>query len=173
MPHECNMYITASEIDIVIMCDFASNVHSLKNWKCVLQCFSTWPSIVTPNPEFNNTQKNMCPTIRFYVYKVISCCTLYDKCTFVEKSTCALTFILQPTNSNIIVYSLNEIVLMETFISEFHEKFYITEIKIWLLFFYTYAYLAPNTVGKNSVKPSNSECHFMIWGVGWIMQNLW
>ena len=85
MPYGCHIYITSVYMDISTMCDFPSDKHALPHWKYVLRCCSTCPGIATHNKEYHNTTKTICPTIRFFVLKVVSRCTVNGKLSFEEK----------------------------------------------------------------------------------------
>ena len=95
---------------------------------CVVLLFK-FTSIVTPNQEFQNNTQNMCPKIRFHVFKIFSYFTLHVRCTFEEKLRLELCSTVQPEKENAKVYSQKEIVLMETYISDFDKQYYIVEIK--------------------------------------------
>ena len=62
MQHGHHIYKTAAYIAISEMCDFPYNQHALLDWKCVLQYFSTCPSILIHNQELHNMNKTISPT---------------------------------------------------------------------------------------------------------------
>ena len=63
------------------MCHFPSDQHYLTNWKGVLSCCDKCTSIVIPGQEPNRDDTKTCPTIRFHVYRVLSCCTVHVRLT--------------------------------------------------------------------------------------------
>ena len=91
----------------------------------MLHFCSKFPSIVTPKQEFHSNAKNVFPTTRFRVYKVVSHCTVHGRCQFEEKGTGVLHSTILPENSNASVYSLKELVITDTYIYDHHEKSYI------------------------------------------------
>ena len=89
-----HIYITESEMGIDTICDFPSNKHAFTHWKFVLRCCSRCPSIFNINQELHNTNKSMCLSTYFYVYKVVSRSKGHGKITFEEKSACGLCVVL-------------------------------------------------------------------------------
>ena len=76
MPYGCHIYQTESNMDTETMCAYPSYQHVLPHWNCVLRCFENLPRIDFSSQELDNHHSITCPTIRFYVYNLILCCTL-------------------------------------------------------------------------------------------------
>ena len=74
-----------------------------------------------------------------------------------------------PENSNAKFYSQKDIMLMETSISDFNEKFYIPEIQNPEFYMPHVRLLGTNHRKKNAVRPSNAKVHFNVYCVLGIM----
>ena len=103
--------------------------HALSHWKCVLRCCAQCQSINIPDQETYDNHPNPSPSIRFYVYHLIACCTkhgrlpLSDNKSFLgcQKDTASV--------KSTKIYTRKELVIMETTISNFDTSFFIPEIQ--------------------------------------------
>ena len=59
------------------MCAYPSSQHALPHWKCVLSCCENFPCIDLTYQELNQFRTTACPTIRFFVYNVITWCKVH------------------------------------------------------------------------------------------------
>ena len=71
--HSFHSYNTTADMDMETMCNCTSKNHEIPHWKYVFRCCDKYPSIVLPSNEENKDTKNSCTTIRFYVYRNVSC----------------------------------------------------------------------------------------------------
>ena len=79
IPHGVHVYQKEYYMDIATMCDYPLTHHALPHWRCVLRCCVNFPYISTPSQESDNHHSSTHPTIRFHVYKMIPCWTVYDR----------------------------------------------------------------------------------------------
>ena len=77
MPHRKNMFKTAYDIAMATMCAYPPSKYSLPHSKYVLRCCEQCPCIDLPSPESDQYSADVSPKIRFQVYHLIKCCTLY------------------------------------------------------------------------------------------------
>ena len=73
----CHIYNTAGFMAMTKMCPCTSEHNGLPHRKYVLCCCNKFPIIFLPSQEANEETKNMCPTIRFHVYRNVSWCTVH------------------------------------------------------------------------------------------------
>ena len=90
MPHGCHIYQTASPMAMETICAYPSPPHAFPHWKCVLHCYANFPHIDLPRKELDNHHSNICPTIRFNVYHLISHCIVHGICPLDENNFCRL-----------------------------------------------------------------------------------
>ena len=88
MTHGKHILKTESNISIEIMCACTSSKYSLPNWKYLMLCCTQFPHIDIPSPKSGHHSSHICPTIRFHMYHIITCCNMYVKLTFNEKRNC-------------------------------------------------------------------------------------
>ena len=112
-------------MDMPTTCPCTSQHNGLPHWKCVLSCCDKCPGISVPHQETNTNATNTCSTIRFHVYRHVSCCTVHDIRSYEERTKYYMfsTDFITVTPGK--VYAWKELVLLETLISEFHSKYYI------------------------------------------------
>ena len=89
MPYGRHIYHTAYDIAVEKNCAFPQSQHAFPNWGFVLLHFSQFPLIYIPGMQSYHHISNTCPKIRFYVYNMVSICTVHgiyttyrDKCQF-------------------------------------------------------------------------------------------
>ena len=111
------------------MCPCTPTHHGIPHWKGVLHCHDKFPSIVIPTQEANKDTTNTCQTISFNVYKNVPYCTMYGRFPYQELKVCYMCSTMHSTEMTEKLYTRKDLVLLETLIKEFHEKFYIPGIK--------------------------------------------
>ena len=67
--------------------------------------------------------------MHFHIYHLISQCIMYGRCPLYEKKICCLCFQDPDNVTPAKLYIREEIIMMETYIADFHTIFYIPEIK--------------------------------------------
>ena len=125
MPHGHHIHKTEVGMTIAKMWDLSFDKYARPHCKCVLHCCSKYLSFFPPSQKLVINIQNMCPTIRFRVYNVVSCCIVYGKLHFEEKSTCVLCYTVPTEEPSTKFYSRKELMLMETSIYKFLKKVYI------------------------------------------------
>ena len=135
-PNFCHIYKTASVMAMVTMRPFTYVHHVLYNWKCVLRCCDKCTNIVIPSQESNGDTTITCPTINFNVCRNISFYTLNVRRTYKEQTICSMCSTVPMADTAKKLYTRKELVSLETYITEFNEKFYITSIRNWHLIFH-------------------------------------
>ena len=95
MPHGSHL---KNEIDMgtARMCPFLSDGYSLPHRKCLLWYCVNFPRSVIHFEESHWFDTNVCSTIHFHVYRLVSHCTVHDKLPFEGKLACSL-FPIFPT----------------------------------------------------------------------------
>ena len=73
--------------------------------------------------------KNRCPPICFHVYINVSRCKLHGRYPYEELTTCSMCYTIPSADNTEKNYTLKELVLLETYISEFHEELYVPKIQ--------------------------------------------
>ena len=111
------------------MCTFPSAYHALPHCKCVLFCCDKCPIIVIHSQESNRDSPHICPTMRFHVYRNISCCKFHGRLPHKYRTTCSMCFTMPSSDTTDKVHTSKELVLLEKFITEVREKFYIPAIQ--------------------------------------------
>ena len=99
------------------------------NFKCLLCCFDILPGISTPCQDTNIYAINMCSTIRFNVYLNVSRFNIHCIRPYEERKCCSRCYIGLSFVTPGKLYTRKEIVLLETSISEYHNKHYFPEIQ--------------------------------------------
>ena len=102
------------------------NMH-LPHWKCVLQCCEIFPCIYLPSPESDHQNSHVSPTIFFCVHHLIAHCTMHGRHPFNKK----LHKLCEGSSYSIVtekLYTIKELVTMETLIVDFNQQLYIPAI---------------------------------------------
>ena len=123
--HGFHIHKTAPSMATTTMCTFKSDQHALPNLKCVLRCFPQYPSIIISYQESNKDKTKKIPTIYFHVYRKISHCTLLGQRLYDGKTILSMCSTGLKIDTNTKLQSRKVLLLMETYITELHEKFYI------------------------------------------------
>ena len=79
MPHGRHINFKEYDMAKATMCAYSQSYHALPHWKCVLRCCAKFPSITLPDQETYYNHPNPSPSIRFYIYYLISRCIKHDR----------------------------------------------------------------------------------------------
>ena len=129
MPHGHHIYATSSYIYMATMCAYTLSQHALTHCKCVLRCCSNWPHIELTGQESGGNHTDTLPTIWFHIYHLIASCTVYGILPLYEKKLFCSCLQNPDYVPPVKLYTRKELVMIETYITEFYTSFYITEIK--------------------------------------------
>ena len=88
-----------------------SKHHGILHRKYVLRCCDKCPSIVLPIQEANKDTTNMCPIIRFHVYRNVSRCTVHGRSPYQKWTTYSLCYTVMISDRTAKVYTQKELVL--------------------------------------------------------------
>ena len=126
--------------------------------KCALLCCDKCPIIIIISQEANKYTTNTCPTIRFHVYLNVSCCTLHGRRPYKQRTKRSMCSTVPRSDMSENVYTRKQMVLLETTIIEFYEKFSIPAIKKLYFYFPHVRIIGTHHRGK--------ECReeFKLWG---------
>ena len=126
--------------------------------------------MVIPSQEVSRDTTNVCPIIRFHVYRNLSHFTIHDRRPYEEIKTRSICSTIQVTDTIAKVYTRKELVFLMTLITEFHEKFYITEIKQLLFHLLNVRILGTHQCGKELCEEFQrwSELHNVLCGNDYI-----
>ena len=125
MPHGFHIYATVAEMYMKIMCAYPPYQHALSHWKCVLVCCSNLPHIDILDQYSDRRNSNASPSINFHFYHLIARCTVRERQPLDEKKICSLCLQDLDNVTHAKIYTRKELVMMETYISDFHKSFYI------------------------------------------------
>ena len=143
MPHGRHIYVTSSDMSMATR---------LSHWKGVLRCCSDCPRIDLPDQESDRHYYNAYPSISFHVYHLIARCTFYGICPLDKNTFCQLCFQDPATVTPTKLYTIKELVMMETYIAGFHTSFYIPAIKNLTFHLPHVRILGTNHCGNHAVK---------------------
>ena len=101
----------------------------LPHWKCVLRCCAKYPSINIPDQETDDKHPNPSHSIRFHIYHMVACFTKHGRLPLTDKKNCCECQQDTASGQSTNIYTIKELVMMETTISNFHTSFYILEIQ--------------------------------------------
>ena len=89
------------------ICAYSQSDHALPHWICVLQCCAKFPSINLPDQETDDKHPNQSPSIRFYIYHLMACCTKHGILKLTDKKSCC-TFQYDTASGQSIKYTLEK-----------------------------------------------------------------
>ena len=107
------------------MFSYTPSQHVLPHWKCVLHCCSNCPRIDLTDQESDRHHSNASPSIIFHIYHLIARCTVHGRRPLDERKNDRLCFQDLATVTPEKLYTRKKIVMMETYIADFHTSFYI------------------------------------------------
>ena len=126
--HGHNIYKTESDMDMLKMCAYKSYHHVLTHWKFLLHCCANLPHIYLTGQEPDIHHSNAYPTLRFHVYHLISHCKVHGRLPLYEKNHFCLCLSDPASVPPEKLYTRKYLVIMETYIADFHASFYIPVI---------------------------------------------
>ena len=94
-----------------------------------MRCCAKCPSINLLDQETDDQYSNTSPSIRCHIYHIIVRCSTHGRPLLTDKNNfrkCKQDYALEQSTK---IYPRNELVMMETTISNFHTSFYIPEIQ--------------------------------------------
>ena len=128
MPHGRHIYAKAYEMAKATMCAYSQSDNELPHRKCVLQCCDQFPSINITDQETYDKHPNPIPSIRFHIYHLISRCTKHGRLPLTDKKSCRKCQQDTASGKSTKIYTIKELVMIETNIYNFHTSFFIPEI---------------------------------------------
>ena len=129
MPHGCYIYSKASNMSKSKMCEYPQPYHSLSHWKCVLRCCKKFPCVNLPDQETYDQYSYTIPSISFHIYHIIARCTAHGRIPLNDKKVCRRYKQDSTSEKSTNIYTIKELVMLVTTISNFHTSFYIIEIQ--------------------------------------------
>ena len=125
MPHGCHIYATAADMAMDTSCAYPPSQHAFPHCKCVLSCCSNFPRIDLPDQESYKHYSNLSPSIYFHTHHLTARCTVHGRRPLEEKKKFHWCFKDPATVTPAKIYTRKELVIMETYIDDFHSSFYI------------------------------------------------
>ena len=125
MPHGFHIYSKAYDMSKATMRTYTQSDHVLPHWKYVLRCCAKCPSINLPDQEKDYQYSITSPSIRFHIYHLFARCTTHVRIPLTDKNIflkCKQDNFSEQSKN---IYTRNELVMMETTISNFRTSFYI------------------------------------------------
>ena len=123
MPHGHHIYAKAYDMAKAKIRANSQSYHALPHWKCVLRFCAKCPSINITDQEKYDENPNPIPSISFHIYHLIERCKKHGRLTLTDRKVfreCQQnTVSLKPRK----IYSIKELVTMETTIYNFHTIF--------------------------------------------------
>ena len=122
MPHGRYIYAKAYGMEKATMRSYSQSDHALPHWKCVLRCYEQCLLINLPDQETYDKHPNNSPSISFHIYHLIASGTNHVRLPLSDKKKFeSVNRILLQDNQKI--YTIKELVVMETIISNLHKVF--------------------------------------------------
>ena len=128
MTHGRHIYSRASNMAKEKMCSYPQSDHELPHCKCLFQCCPKCPCLNIPDQETDDQYSYTTPSIRFFIYRLISICTVHGRIPFNDRKIFCMCKQDSASEKSTNIYTRKELVIMGTIISNFHTSFYIPEI---------------------------------------------
>ena len=128
MLHGRHIYAKASNMAQATMWAYPQSDNALSHWKCVLRCCSDCQSINIPDQETDNKKSYTTPSIRFHIYQIVARCTAHGRIPLKYKKICYMCKQESSSEECTKIYTIKELIITETTISDFHTSFYIPAI---------------------------------------------
>ena len=129
MPHGRHIYAKSSDVTKAKMCTYPQSDHTLPPWKRVLRCCAKCSFINLPDQETQNQYSETTPSMRFHIYHIIGHCTAHGRISLKHKKICYMCNQESSSDESTKIYTIKELVMMETNISDFNTSFYIPAIQ--------------------------------------------
>ena len=123
MPHGRHIYAKSYYMEKSTMCAYSQSYHSLPHCKFVLRCCARCPSINLPDQETDDQYPDTSPSICLHVYHLIVRCTKHGKPPLTDNKMCRKCQQDTASRQSTEIYTIKELVMMETTISNFSYKF--------------------------------------------------
>ena len=128
MPHGRHNYAKSYDMSNATLCAYSKSYHALPHLKCVLQCCAKCPSINLPSHETDDQYPDTSPSISFHIFHLIARCTTHGRLPLTDNKSCCKCQHYTASGQSTKIYTIKELVMMETTISNFHTSFYIPSI---------------------------------------------
>ena len=148
MKHGRNIYAKSYDVAKATICTYPQSDHALPHCKCVLQCCAECPCINITDQETARKHEEKTPSIRFHIYHIIGRCTTHGRITLKDKKICYMCKQESSPDSSTKIYTIKELVMMETTISNFHTSFYIPAIQNLVFHLLRVRILGTNNCGE-------------------------
>ena len=165
MPHGRHIYAKSYDMAKARICANSQSDHSLPHWKCVLRFCVQCASINIPDQETDDNNSNCTPSIFFHVYHLVARCTKHGRIPLTDKKSCRECQHGTASGQSTKIYTRKELVMMETTISNFHQKHLFWQAITWRFILPMYKYWLQITVAtlfEPFLKPKNFQyvlCH--------------
>ena len=134
-----------------------------------MRCCAQFPSINIPDQETDDKHPNPSLLIHFHIYHLIERCTKHGRLTLTDKKNCRKCQQDTASGQSKYIYTIKELVMMETKISNFCKGFYIPAIQKLAFHIPHVKYWVRITVLTLAKLGLNSDNHFKICYVAVIM----
>ena len=111
------------------MCANSQSDHVLPHCKCELPCCAQCPSINIPDQETYDKYPNSSPSICFHIYHMMVRCKKHGELLLSDKKSCRECQQDTASVKSTKIYTIKELVMIETTISNFHTSFLIPSIQ--------------------------------------------
>ena len=123
MPHGHHIYAKEYDMSNPKICAYSQSNHALPNCKCVLRCCAKCPSINITDQETDDQYPDTSPSIRFHIYHLIAHCKKHGRLPLTGKNICLKFQQYTASGQSTKMYTIEQLVMMETTISNFHTSF--------------------------------------------------
>ena len=129
IPHGRHIYAKAYDMANATICPYPQSDHALPHWKCVMKCCPKCPCINISDQETDNQHSDKTTSIRSYSYHLITRGTSHWRNPLKDKTLCRMCKQESSSENSTKIYTIKELVMMETTISYFRTSFYILAIQ--------------------------------------------
>ena len=110
------------------MCAYSHSDHVIPYWKGVLRYCAKCPRIHLLGQETDDKYPDTSPSICFRIYHLITRCTKHVRLPLNDKKNVCKCQYDTASGQSTKIYTIKELVMMETIIFNFHKSFHIPEI---------------------------------------------
>ena len=146
MPHGRHIYAKEYDMAKATICSYSQSYHALPHCKFVLQCCARFPSINLPDQEIDDQYPDTSPSIHFRIYCLIARCTKHGRIPLIDRKLFHKCQQDSDSVQSTIIYTLKELVMIETNIYNFHTSFIFQKFRSWRFIFIMYKYWVLITV---------------------------
>ena len=123
MPHGRHIYANSSAMTKTKMCSYPHSDHALPHWKRVLKCCAKCPCVNITDQEKDDQYSDTSTSIRFHIYHIIPRFTTHGRLPLNHRKICRMCKQDSASQYPTKIYTIKELVTMETKISNFHTSF--------------------------------------------------